>query len=572
MALSLRYYQEDAVNAVWRHIREKADNPCVVIPTAGGKSLCIAQIAKDAVQKFHGRVLLLAHVKELIEQNAGKIKAICPELPVGIYSAGLGSKDTAEPIIAAGIQSIYGNGELFRPFDYIIVDECHLIPEKGEGRYRQFLAEMKARNPSLRTIGFTATPFRTHGGMICKPENILNEVCYEISVRELVNKGFISQLMSKAGKIKPDLDNLHMRLGEFVQEDIDAAMGDETIVTNACREIVEYTKNRKACLIFCTSVKHCRRVAELIQLYSGEECAVVTGETSAEDRAATIRRLKGETVEVGLFNEKLPPVRYCCNVSVLTTGTDIPNLDTIALLRPTASAGLFIQMVGRGFRLAPGKTECLVLDYGRNLERFGPIDAIQVCEPQESRRSGKLVKECPECHSLLPLITMKCPDCGFEFEAKEKKPKLDQTASTLSLLSPETTEIEYDVQQVSYHVWRKRGAAEQAPKTVRINYCPNMFSCFSEWLCPEHTGYARRKFVAWWKEHAHKDCPIPVTAEDVIEYESMGMIRRPKKITVRQVQGEKFPTIIKYELGECPIDEKSAEDIENGDDYDDIPF
>ena len=85
----LRPYQGDAVEAVYRHLREKDTNPCVVIPTAGGKSLCIAQVAKDAVTRWSGRVMILAHVKELVEQNAGKLKAICPELPVGVYSAGL---------------------------------------------------------------------------------------------------------------------------------------------------------------------------------------------------------------------------------------------------------------------------------------------------------------------------------------------------------------------------------------------------------------------------------------------------------------------------------------------------
>ena len=125
--MTLRDYQSDAVASVWKHLREKDTNPCVVIPTAGGKSLCIAQVAKDAVTNWGGRVLCLAHVKELIEQNAAKIRAICPELKVGVYSAGLDSRDTREPVIVAGIQSICGHADLFKPFDIIMVDEAHLI-------------------------------------------------------------------------------------------------------------------------------------------------------------------------------------------------------------------------------------------------------------------------------------------------------------------------------------------------------------------------------------------------------------------------------------------------------------
>ena len=570
--MTLRDYQSDAVASVWKHLREKDTNPCVVIPTAGGKSLCIAQVAKDAVTNWDGRVLCLAHVKELIEQNAAKIRAICPELKVGVYSAGLDSRDTREPVIVAGIQSICGHADLFKPFDIIMVDEAHLIPSEGEGRYRTFLAEMKERNPNVRLIGWTATPYRTKGGLICKPENLLNEVCYEISVKTLINRGFISHLVSKSGTVKPDLSNLHVRAGEFVQKDIDAAMGDDSIVTSACREIVDLTKNRKTCLIFCTSVKHCERVAELIRRFSGEECPVVTGDTPPEERADTIRRMRGETVKVGLFDEELKPIRYCCNVSVLTTGTDIPNIDTVVLLRPTASAGLLVQMVGRGFRLSPktGKTECLVLDYGKNIERFGCIDQIKATEPKGGPREGPLAKECPQCRTMMPLAQMCCPNCGYLFERKEHETHLDSRASSLGIISGEVVDEDYDVRNVDYRVWLKRDAKPGAPRTVRITYTIDLMTQFSEWLCPEHSGYARKKFETWWKKHTLEGTPMPGTADDVCEFAFMGMIRQPKKITVRRVSGSKYPEIIGYELAD------EAEKITPSEsDYmeeDDIPF
>ena len=130
----------------------------MVIPTAGGKSLCIAEVAKDVIKKWNGRVLILAHVKELVEQNASKIKSICPELDVGVYSAGLGRKDTKEPVIVAGIQSVYNKLEDFKPFDIVMVDEVHLVPPDGEGRYRTFLNGAKSVNskyPAYRVDGDT---------------------------------------------------------------------------------------------------------------------------------------------------------------------------------------------------------------------------------------------------------------------------------------------------------------------------------------------------------------------------------------------------------------------------------
>ena len=573
---TLRPYQSDAVEAVYRHLREKDNNPCVVIPTAGGKSLCIAQVAKDAVTKWNGRVMILAHVKELVEQNAGKLKSICPDLPVGVYSAGLDSRDTQQPVVVAGIQSVYNKIEAFKPFDLVMIDEVHMVPPDGEGRYRTFLEAAKRVNPRVRLIGWTATPYRTQGGLICKPENLLNEVCYEIGVKELINRGYISNITARAGKVKADTEGLHIRAGEFVAEDVEKLMGEDRLVTSACQEIVELTKDRRACLIFCTSIAHCKKVAAQIAKFSGEECAVVTGDTPDLEREETIRRLRGETVKADLFAEK-PPLKYCCNVSVLTTGTDIPRLDTIALLRPTNSPGLLVQMVGRGFRLSPetGKTECLVLDYGRNIERHGPIDMIRVKEPGQGG-GGPLAKECPECRTIVNLPVMLCPTCGYQWPRKEPERKAHEaTAARAGILSGEVTIEKFPVKHTIYQVWEKRGAPPDAPKTVRVTYDIDYITHYSEWLCPEHTGYARRKFEKWWREHAHPDCPMPRTAEEVCEHEFSWMLREVKEITVRFVSGQKYPEIIGCELGDFPLVESGqntqGEELSD-EDWDDIPF
>ena len=580
---TLRPYQREAVEAVYAHLRGKDTNPCVVIPTAGGKSLCIAEVAKDAVTLWGGRVMILAHVKELVEQNAAKLKSICPELPVGIYSAGLDSRDTDAPVIVAGIQSVYNRIEAFRPFDLVMIDEVHMVPPDGEGRYRTFLEAAKRVNPHVRLVGWTATPYRTQGGLICKPENLLNEVCYEVGVKELINRGYISKVTARAGRNAPDTDGLHVRAGEFVAEDVERLMGEDGLVAAACREIAELTKDRKACLIFCTSVAHCNKVAAQIAKLTGEECAIVTGDTPAPEREETIRRLRGESGAADLFGNGKPPLKYCCNVSVLTTGTDIPRLDTIALLRPTNSPGLLVQMVGRGFRLSPetGKTECLVLDYGKNIERHGPIDMIKVKEPGQGG-GGPLAKVCPQCRAIVNLPVMLCPDCGYQWPRKEPERKqLEATAARTGILSGEVSVEKFRVARTNYQVWEKYGAPPDAPRTVRVTYEIDYLRRYSEWLCPEHTGYARRKFEKWWREHARPECPTPATAREVCEDESAGMLREVKEITVRFVAGEKYPEITGCELGDFPAApaEEEAAPAEGADgeevayeDWDDIPF
>ena len=585
--LELRDYQSDAKAALYDYLRRKDGNPCVVIPTAGGKSICIASVAADAVNLWHGRVLILAHVKELVEQNSKELKGLCPDLPVGVYSAGLDRRDTKEPVIVAGIQSIYNKIDLFEPFDLVMVDEVHMVPPDGEGRYQTFLNAAKARNPNVRMVGWTATPFRTQGGLICRPENLFNEVCYEANVKDLIDAGWLSKITAKAGIANADLDHLHIRAGEFVAEDVEKAMGEDRLVATACREIVEKTKDRKACLVFCTSVEHCRKVAEQISRFSGEECAVVTGDTPSEKRDEIIRRLKGESIATDLFGGTLPPLKYCCNVSVMTTGTNIRRLDTIALLRPTASAGLYIQMVGRGFRLSPesGKTECLVLDYGKNVERFGPIDAIRITEPPSGGNREPLAKVCPQCRSLVPLSVMLCKECGYQFPRQEAGRRTHEAhADNAAILSGEVTLETHDVTDVLFQVWTKRDAQPDDPHTVRVTYrceaeggslydarCCN----FSEWVCPEHTGYARSKFEKWWAARASSDFPMPDKAEDVCEADFMGMLRTVKRITVKRVAGKHYPEIVGYELGDFP--ENSPVNGSDGvteefEDIDDLPF
>ena len=587
----LRPYQSDAVQSVYDHLNAKPTNPCVVIPTAGGKSLVIAQIVKDVVQKWGGRVLVLAHVKELVEQNAKEIEALCPELPVGVYSAGLDRRDTKEDVIVAGIQSIYQRVDEFKPFNLAIVDEVHLVPPDGEGRYRTFLQAALRQNPKLRLVGVTATPYRTGSGEICRPENLFNEVCYEAHIRDLIDNGWISKITAKVGVANANLDNLHIRAGEFVQEDVEKAMGEDRLVSCACREIVDKTKNRQACLIFCTSVEHCKKVAKLIAEYSGEECPIITGDTPSQEREDVIKRLKGESITIDLFGNKAKPLKYCANVAVMTTGTNIPRLDTIAILRPTASPGLFVQMVGRGFRLSPetGKTECLVMDFGANLQRFGPIDAIKVREPNAGVNHDPLVKVCPQCREALPTAVMLCPQCGYEFPRIEHERRMhDAHADNAAILSSEIELETYDVVGVMYQQWEKRDAPPDAPKTVRVTYTckakaddediPSFYNAnylyFSEWVCPEHTGFARSKFDKWWRDRASPEAPVPETAADVCEADFSGLLRQVKKVTVKRVPGKRYPEVVGYELGDfkAPEVEDADDSPEDYEDFDDLPF
>ena len=436
-----------------------------------------------------------------------------------------------------------------------------MIAPDGDGMYRTFLKDMKIINPHVRVIGLTATPFRLKGGLICQPENILNEVCYEAGLKEMIADGYLSPLISKAGRAEAKLDGLRIRGGEFIADEVSSAMDTDELVSSACREIVELTRDRKSVLIFTTSVEHCKHVAEKIVAFSGRECAIVTGDTNPGERAEIIDRFKGKVIPADLFGTPKPPLKFLCNVNVLTTGFDSPNTDCVVLLRPTNSAGLLVQMIGRGTRLSPEtqKSNCLVLDYGGNILRHGPVDMIRVKEPGAGKGGDAPAKKCPQCLALIHAAYSACPECGYVFPPPETS-NISRTASSAGVLSGQVDYTDYEVQGTYYAVHEKRYADPDTPKTMRVDYQIGFNEFKSEWICPEHTGYAHGKFEKWWRERAALGCPVPKTAREAVSLANEGLLAEPESITVKTVAGEKFDRITGWRLKERPVMREAGDD------------
>lgn len=573
--MQLRPYQQEAVDAVYRFLCENAElNPCVVAPTGAGKSVIIAQLVMDVVTRWDGRVLLLAHVKELLEQNAEKIQALCPTLDIGLHSAGLGRYDTKNAAIVAGIQSVYRKAELLGRFDLVIVDEAHLISPSGDGMYRTLLAKLKTLNPQLRIVGLTATPYRLDGGLICKPENFLNAICYDIKVTYLIEQGYISRLVSQEGVAETDFSAFHLRGGEFVNEEVVRAMDSADLVERACAEIVQKTQARKHVLIFGASVSHCQHIAQTITRLTGEECPVVTGETSKAERANLLERFKG-TAKADLFGtERVKPLKFLANVNVLTTGFDAPCIDCVVLLRPTASTALYVQMVGRGFRLAPGKQNCLILDYGGNVLRHGPVNDVQVSEdgPAKTKRA----RVCPQCRTHLRAKQQICHECGYTFPPPTVRapPKTRTTASTLEVVGrrtqAETHDVTYEVLSTRYFVHEKRGEEGAAPSLRIEHQVFGQVRPICLWKCPQHPkAWVRHKFASWWRGMARNpDERVPKTAKEAVLLNEVGaVLKQVSRITLRYREGSNFPEDIGYEFAPEPCAEEAASTCQ-----DDLPF
>lgn len=538
VAVTLRDYQRDAVTALYRALAERDDNPIIEIPTGGGKTPIIAGVCRDALA-WGSRVMVVAHVRELLSQSIEALSACAADLlpSIGVYSAGLGSRRTNQPIIVAGIQSAWRAPQKFGSRDLLLIDEAHRIPPDGEGMYRTLIRGLRHTNPDLRVVGLTATPFRTTTGPLATTGGVLNHICYRIGVRELIVRGWLSPLVSRAGREKPSTAGLHVRAGEFVSAEVEMLMDTDALVASATAEILKLTRERKSVLVFCAGVAHARRVAEKL---GG---SVVVGETPARERDRIITGFRSGAV------------KYLCNVDVLTLGFDVPGVDCVVLLRPTASPGLYYQMVGRGFRRAEGKAGCLVLDYGGNVLRHGPVDLIRPDKRPGAEGAGDSpAKECPRCCALIASGYAACPVCGYEFPTRRSH---DARAGDADILSGRVTKSRYEVGDICYAVHSKRGAPDTAPRTMRVDYGIGMMAWASEWVCFEHRGYARAKAEAWWRHRAGTS--IPRTAAEAVG--RSGDLRVPSAIVIRSVSGEKFDRVVSYEWGEVPVAVDNTERI-----------
>lgn len=545
-----------------------------VVHHNSGKTPLLTTMCKDVI-RWGGRALVLSHVKELLEQSRDTLLRIDDTLDVGVYSAGLKSRDTENAVVIAGIQSVYERAAELGRFDVIIIDESHLIPPDGEGRYQTFIAAAKLVNPKVRIVGLTATPFRMTSGMLCGPDNILTDICYEVGVKELIVHGFLCPLVSKIGVTKYDMSVLHQRAGEYIQSEVEELMDDDAKTKAIVRELGPVLRERKSILVFASSVNHAKHVAEQFNSIHGVEAGIVVGDTPSPERDSLLRRFKGESVATDMLGGMAGPLQIIVNMNVLTTGFDATNIDCIVLLRPTLSPGLYVQMVGRGFRINEGKRDCLVLDYGGNIMRHGPIDLIEVSTRSGGKKGVAPQKECPECHSVVMAGCAQCVYCGYFWPVKTPTDKLWTNPSEEDILSGQVTDEVFEITDVVYDTHYKKGDMANTP-TLKVMYYYDVPGSFRtkyecEWICLEHSGFAREKATKWWTQRTYEPCPR--TIKEALEVAMAGLLLEPKKITVRRVSGEKFTRIINYEFKEVSdSDESDLEEIEITKFDDEVPF
>lgn len=485
---TFRYYQSEAIAAVHDYWAAGGGNPLIDLATGTGKSVVLAQIIQDVVTQYDARVIVLTHVKELVEQDLRATLRLWPSCPAGINSAGLGRRDTRAQVLFASIQSVHRMGpEQLGARHLVIIDEAHLVPREGDGMYLSFINRMREGCPDLRVLGLTATPYRLGSGRLDQGEaRIFDEIVYDYGIGQGVKDGFLSPLTARAGSSEIDVSQVKRAGGEFVVSSLASAA--TSITEMACREIFEKGQDRKGWIVFGSGVDHAQQVADQLR-GMGIATACVTGDTDKGDRDQSIRAFKAQQL------------RCLTSVGVLTTGFDAPHVDLIAMLRPTLSTGLYVQMLGRGTRIAEGKDNCLVLDFSGNVRRHGPVDAIEVRGGKGASAKDETAvkvetvraKACPSCGELVHIRTMKCTSCDYAWPVEEKhEAKADTRAAVM------VRDVEEDWHTVTDISVRPHRNIEKNTLTLRVDYYIGLQS-HCEWICLDHTGFAQEKAKAWWR-------------------------------------------------------------------------
>jgi DNA repair protein RadD len=384
----LRTYQQEAVDSTLNYFRKKRSPAVIVLPTGAGKSLVIAELAKIAV----GRVLVLAHVKELVEQNHLKYESY--GLHAGIYSAGLNQKDSKQKVIFGSIQSVAkANDAFFSDFTLLVIDECHRVGLEPDSQYGQVIKQLKRHNERICILGLTATPYRLGLGWIyncavrgeIKTQELrfFKDCIYDLPLEYMIRNRYLTP------PVKVDIPVTSYDFSELTESgrlytmaEVEELLQRQRRLTPLIiKNIIDITESyqRQGAMIFCSTVRHAEEVMECLP---PGQARLVLGATEVSERDQIIDEFKKKAF------------KYLVNVSVLTTGFDAAHVDVIAILRPTESVSLYQQIIGRGLRLDTDKKDCLVLDYtGIGHSIFSP----EIGDKKTDSESVAVQVPCPEC-------------------------------------------------------------------------------------------------------------------------------------------------------------------------------
>lgn len=522
MAFKPRYYQFEAVDAVFDYWREEPGHPLVDMATGTGKSGTMAMLTCRLIDGWPDmRIMNVTHVEELVGSNFQEFVEQAPFAPSGIYAASLGRRDRRAQILFAQLQTVWDKAAEIGHVDVLMIDEVHLVPSDGNTMYRKLIAALLAINPDMKIVGFTATPYRLDSGRLDEGDDrLFDKVVYTYSIAQGIDDGYLTRLTSKPCEMKYDMTGVKRLGGDFKKSDLARATDKEELTAAAIAEVMAAAnaEDRKTAIIFCNGIEHATHVRDEIRTH-GKTCAVLSGKTPKGERRQIIEDLKAGRLW------------GCTNDNVLSTGTNIPGADLIVDMAPTESCNRYVQRAGRGTRviwprgfdpestdaegrkaaIARGpKPNCRYMNFAGNIERHGPVDCVTPKMPGKGTGDAP-IKICMQCEEICAAGARVCPNCGAEFEF-EDKPKFTAKPTDVAILA---TVVEPESRIVSSRTFRHHPGKGDKPDSVKIVYMSN-YTAIQEWVCPGHKGYAKTRADRHWLALGGSR-PFPSSAMEWIE-------------------------------------------------------
>jgi len=539
----LRPYQTEAVESIFRYWDKQMGRNCLIVaPTGSGKSIILAETVRQLCTGWPDiKILIITDTKELILQDKKAILNHYPNCSIGVYSAGIGEKSTNARVILCSIQSMYNKAYDFGHVDVVFIDEAHLVSPKSTTRFQTLFAQLKLSSPNFVVVGLTATPFRLSEGMLHEGEGALFDgIAYVCDMRQLIADGYLTKVISKGGLAKINLEGVHIKNGEWDPRELAHAADSEELVRLAVKEIVELGADRKAWLIFTSSIAHSEHVKAELEKYK-IDCAIVTGDTPSEERDGIIDRYRKGNL------------RCLINVGIYNKGLDVAQIDLVVLLTSTKSRGRYIQMVGRSMRISPGKTESLLLDFGRSCMDHGPIDTIDVVKTKDIFRCEKKPvpqKGCPKCHCIFHARILVCPGCGYQYPTPEATARHGTEAFDGAVLSDQQKPFIVDVKDT----WISRHKKSGKPDSVKVAFYDSMEREYPMWLAlNSDSPYAVEKSRAIVKQFGGSASDVEGALKEYFNWKQVD------KIQVR-MEG-RFPRILGFVFKK---DQSTQQKIDDG--------
>lgn len=550
--IKLRDYQQYAVNSVFDYFAENEGNPLIALPTGTGKSLVLAGLIERILKTWPDqKVLCLTHVKELIEQDEKALLKLWPTAPSAVFSASLKRRDVGS-VTFGGVATVHRSVDQFLDTNIILVDEAHLVSPRGNTMYRKLFETIRKHNPTVKIIGTTATVYRMGQGLLTEGDNALfDDVCCDMTDRDsfnwFIDQGYLSPLIPRPMMTEFDLSDVSTMNGDYKKDELAKAVDIDEVNLNAIDEIMTMGSDRKKWLLFATSIEHAEHLAIRLR-----ERGIETGIVHS--------KMKDEKRDEVLNDFRAGKLRAVVNQNILTTGFDDPEIDLIAVLRPTKSASLWVQMLGRGTRPVyadgfdlntkegrleaikqGGQPDCLVLDFARNTMKLGPINDPVLPKPKGKKKGGVApIKSCPECLAYNHATARICIQCGHEFE---RGVHLYTNSGTDHLIAPSEAKAdipeisEFEVDHVTYKVHEKNGFA-----SLKVSYFCGLAK-FDEYHHFERERM-RPKAISWLKQRLDETPrEFPFNTSEIIS-EFADKLKEPKAIKVHV--NKEYPEVLNY--------------------------